>query len=853
MKHKNLIYIIGTMTFLAGVSLMSAGVMTDSERSETAEHKPFFAAATDSVPAAPTMTVTPDAKGANSVRIVITPPTKDKKGKPVTTVTKLKLYRANAVIKEFVLTESKAVTYYDTVPKTNMSYSYGASAVNRYGEGAKVTRSGYVGIQKPAAIADVNVEVLKGNRNKVRISWDAPTLDTQKRPIDPSKLTYTIKIKDASAAAQVLESDYAKTSYEYEYTGDKTQLVNFIVAAKNEVGISGDKYSGKKVFLGAPYALPYKESYGNGVVNTYQINMIGSTGPASFSTFKDEMQEFVCASDNDNGHLAILLTNYGSSAQVVTNYIDLKSAKKPYIFIDLYKYSDERTHTYEILAIRDSVETSLLKGDFTKLPLEGWNPVGVDLSSLVGQTPQIAIRVACGRYGTVHIDNIRIMEAPEYDMMVGDIKVPAYINEGMPTSITAQISNQGIGKSKETEVSLLRNGEAVQTIKHPAMNGLSSNFINLTDTLSSGLGLKECSYSLKVTCPGDNNSANDTTESKKTAIVVSSLPKISNLTGQTEDKGRISLDWKAPDVSQIPLEAKIEDFESYEPLKDVAGEWTTLDCDQKDISGFSINNIKLPVTGKHGFFIMDVDKYPGSFESQFLVCYDKGKRYAVSMYINESNVLADDWLISPELNGCEQMISYMCASYFNFPLVWEAYYSKTGKDPKDFIRLDSMSYNSKWKKFMHLVPEGAKYFAIHSCHNGPTNGMASCMPMIDDIKFIPAGKGEGKLLGYNVYCDNRLITPQPVKDCRYEGPKPDAGKHTYKVTAVYDRGESSPLEMELTVGVENVIVNSEIVGNIWYDMTGIRVAKPEKGDGKIYIVKTKYANGKTKTEKIINR
>lgn len=850
MKQKTLLSIIGVLTAVAGTTIVSANAGDWLSEPGKTEDVALYATAKDSVPAAPTMAVTPDATGANSVKVRIVLPTKDKSGNAVTKVTSVKLYRANVLIKEFDTSDGKSVNYYDTVPKTNMNYSYAASAVNVYGEGAKVTKSGYVGVKKPTAIAEVRIQVMK-DRNKVRVSWDAPTLDTQKRPIDPSKLTYTVKMKDSSSSAVILKEGLKETYFDYEYTGTETKLVNFLVASKNEVGLSVDKYSLRKVFLGAPYKLPYKESYSGGVPQTYTITQSGATGASGFKCYKDGEFESICASDNDNGHFVVQLPDYGRIGEMITNYVDLQGATRPYLFIDLYKYNNERTHTYEIIALRDSVETSLKKGEFPQLPLEGWNPVGVDLKSVAGDPCQFIIRVSCGKYGYAHIDNIRIMDAPNCDIMVSDIKVPDYVNEGMESKITAQLTNHGISKSKDIELRLLRDGNVVKTMKCPAIEGMKSMFFTMTDAVSAGAGAKECTYSIVAVCDGDSNTDNNSTEVKKTTVLSSSLPKISNLAGESGSK--ISLTWNAPDLSRMPLPAKMENFEAYEPLADIAGEWTTIDGDGEEISGFSINNIKLPVTGKHGFFIMDNTMYPGSFDSEFLQSHDKGKRYAVSMYINKRNVLADDWLISPELNGCEQMISYMCGAYFNFPLVWEVYYSKTGKEPKDFIKLDSLSYNSRWKKYMHLVPEGTKYFAIHSCHDGPVGGMASCMPMIDDITYIPAGKADGKLLGYNVYCDDKLITAKPVTECRYEGEKPDAGKHVYKVTAVYDRGESSPLKLEMTVGVGSVVVESEIVEKVWYDMTGIRVPEPEKGDGRIYILKTIYAGGKVVTKKVLNK
>lgn len=57
----------------------------------------------------------------------------------------------------------------------------------------------------------------------------------------------------------------------------------------------------------------------------------------------------------------------------------------------------------------------------------------------------------------------------------------------------------------------------------------------------------------------------------------------------------------------------------------------------------------------------------------------------------------------------------------------------------------------------------------------------------------------------------------------------------------------------LTSGVDDVFTKSETVSKTYYNIQGIEVPAPESHDGKLYIIRTKYADGSVKTSKLVNR
>ena len=151
----------------------------------------------------------------------------------------------------------------------------------------------------------------------------------------------------------------------------------------------------------------------------------------------------------------------------------------------------------------------------------------------------------------------------------------------------------------------------------------------------------------------------------------------------------------------------------------------------------------------------------------------------------------DDWLISPELPGMEQTISFWNRStnvnygYDQF----EVLYSTTGNTPADFVKLgDTYSANLGWSKVEVQLPEGSKYFAIR-CISYQTEAW-----LIDDISYT-RGTPSYTVIGYNIYRDCIKINDAVVTDNKYvdnltKALTSETDNHSYNVTAVYAEGES---------------------------------------------------------------
>lgn len=211
------------------------------------------------------------------------------------------------------------------------------------------------------------------------------------------------------------------------------------------------------------------------------------------------------------------------------------------------------------------------------------------------------------------------------------------------------------------------------------------------------------------------------------------------------------------------------------------------------------------------YFIFDTSD-PHFAEIKDSYAAHSGNKTIASMY-NYYGEPNDDWLFSPRLNGKAQTITFYARSTVqNNPENFEYYYSKTDCYPDNFIKLGAKSYISpKWTKYTFDVPEGALYFAIRHVSQD------KFILLLDDFTFIPAPYEitDALLSGYIIYRDGMPLNSDPLAATSFTDLEAPAGDHVYRVTAMYDRGESSPSN--------SVSVKTNAVGGIGNDNATVQV------------------------------
>ncbi len=187
-----------------------------------------------------------------------------------------------------------------------------------------------------------------------------------------------------------------------------------------------------------------------------------------------------------------------------------------------------------------------------------------------------------------------------------------------------------------------------------------------------------------------------------------------------------------------------------------------------------------------------------------------GNQLLLSVCVSDGDPIpiTDHWLISPELMGNEQEISFFARvitpdyGYESF----EVLYSTTDDDIDNFVSLDEIWLDATdWTEYTFTLPEGAKRFAIrHSSQD--IFGL-----LLDDVTYERAAIAP---VAYNIYVDGELVGSTP--ETTYELPATGLtdGQHTFAVTAVYEGGiESAPATATIDIhsGISELAVDGQPV------------------------------------------
>ena len=268
-------------------------------------------------------------------------------------------------------------------------------------------------------------------------------------------------------------------------------------------------------------------------------------------------------------------------------------------------------------------------------------------------------------------------------------------------------------------------------------------------------------------------------------IETQQLPAVTDLRAEQDEFGITTLTWSEPDYSVIPAHAVTEDFESYEAftISDF-GDWKMHDGDGAYVT--TIQGCIWP-----NYFKPTAYQIFAPAKTQPAIAIDawqphSGEQYPISFCCEQPQ--NDDWLISPELSGEEQTVSFFAKTANNeYGLEqFEFLYSTGSTDVSDFVSLTPTPVEvpvENWTQYSYKIPEGAKHFAIR-CVSPYRFAF-----MLDDITFDVGAQPVNLVLkGYHIFRDGQQLTVEPQTARTFTDNA--EGTHTYKVKVVYDLGES---------------------------------------------------------------
>lgn len=732
--------------------------------------------------------VTPDTGGALTADIVMTAPVTDMSGNAITSLDRVELKRDDTVIKTFNSPAPGSTLSFTDNVETSGTYTYRAVAFNSDGAGEESTVKVFVGVNIPACVENLTVAETAGKDGEITLKWNAPALDIDGNPMNPSLITYTVVELTENGQTTVAE-DLTECRFTYQAvpSGTRQQLKEWGVFAK-----AGGRYSdgaSAMGFAGAPFEAPYRESFADGSL-TEDMMISTIAGNSDWRILDDEWFADIKSIDNDNGF--INMYGYRDASSAIETGKIIIPAENPGIMYYVYNLADPEYNADEVdVEINDgSGWTSVSHLVLSQLgATAGWNRRYILLDGYAGKTVRVRFRATLHAYSNVYLDNLFIGSLPVKDMALTAVSIPARVNADKPFSINVTVDNMGtaVAEASDYSVVLYRDGVEIESKSGKRVRSCATAEISFSTSI--GVTGKELSdYSAAIVMNGDENEDNNRSAAYPVKMILPLHPVVTDLQASAAENG-VTLTWGEPDLTLGSPAELIESFETGKSFAvDEFGDWTFVDAD--GALTHPVEDLQLPNQGAPMAYVV-VDASLEDMNDTWAAA--DGIKYLAAFC--SKNRVNDDWAISPLLYGGRQSVVFQAKTYS--PRYgaeeFEFYYSTSGNAIDDFVRIgEKVSVPNAWTTYVYDLPEGSRYFAIRCVSDD------RFIFMLDNVIFYPAESvSQVSLAGYNVYRDGIRINETVLEEPEYTDNISDGTGHTYSVTALYDLGESAPVEIEV--------------------------------------------------------
>ena len=761
------------------------------------------AAPSESAPAAVgDFTVTPGAEGALEVNLSFNIPYNAINGESLAYPVNAKIYRDGVLVNTITNASlGSNQTWKDTNVENGKTYTYWVVCSDATsGDGLKSEKkSVFVGSDQLGNVP--NFHVASTTANSVTFAWDAVE-GINGGYINQSEVTYEVytlvieefmgfqflaegeKVAETTdLTATVTDIPVDEGEMEYRYFGVK--------AVKGEEATDATSDYAYLV-VGAPEELPIVEGFANSTLH-YGWDTNGGLG--------------VDTESSDGDGTALKLYNNGTSSEVyfALDKVNLKNVGNPTLIFDVK--SPMITSVSGIGSVDGNSTEVLSNATVTS----EYTTVKVPLTSLKNQTRFATVGIqatlptaSIEQYEDyIIIDNIRIMDLYEHDLAVS-VKAPKNINAGENAPIKVTVENQGeeaangftlVIKAGDKELFNKTVNEALPAFKKTEYDATLETTI-FDDT-------QDITVSAEVIYENDLNPDNNKAETI-VSVKGSTLAQPENVKAEQNADETVKVSWTAPSSEAAEITDDVESYEEFDCgglNADVhtgnIGNWTVYDGNGTYCYGF--DGLDVPNLGNQNAWIVMA---PASEQlaQDLSVNYPahSGDQYFISACCAEPEgavAATDHWLISPELTGVEQTISF-CARELTTSYGAETYEvlaSSTDAQPASFTKVAEGSIDvTEWTEVTAQLPAGTKFFAIRHTSTD-VFGL-----MVDDITYLG---GASAAESFNIYVNGEKIANVAGDKTEYivTPDKFAAGEQEFAVNAVYASGESKPVAVKLTV------------------------------------------------------
>ncbi len=757
--------------------------------------------------------LTPDVQGNAKINVAFKAPKVAVDGSELSAIDRIELRRDNAIIHTFA-SPSPGQKFSFLDDKALMgNNAYSIIAYNEHDAGEKVAVWGYAGYDKP-----IKPQWLKAidNQSSVTLSWSPSGYVGVNGGVVGDKLGYVIYEIGKSGQLENKLDSVTTTDYSIDLVTEsgKQNVKYWAVVASNQVGQSDVAIV--PLVTGKALQLPYEESFNEGVAQ----NFIWQNSLNSMLTTSESV---------DAGDGCVIFKGETQSAMLGLPKIALEKAERP-MFTFAHKSTQGAKASLRVQAVcPDGTKEVLKEFDYAQLDHAGeWMRERIDLTPFASQR-YVAIQfVYSGKSDEdkVCVDGLAIFNALSHDLVVS-MTAPEEVTKGSKLHVGLAVDNRGVEKATNYTVTLEVDGKQYCTFEGTPLESFGNAARYEADIPVSVFGTEnEMTIDAEINYTSDQKLDNNST-GMLVLVNPSEVTPVEDLKGTTENN-ILTLTWKAP---TNPTRKVVDNFEQYTPwLISNVGEWNMVDLNKNQTYG--IQGFPFPHSGEPYAFIVfnpalagiDYSGWMPQSGSQMLVSFCSGPDAGSQEFPNTNH-----WLISPQLPGIEQTVSFYAAhpTPEDGPETVEMLYSTKGKTPAEFIKAEDwqvVKVPTRGGDFANIefsIPKGAKYFAIkHTTKN-------AFALMIDDIQYLAPSSAPEQ---YNIYCNRKLVATVLGNVCTFT----QDGKELVEqqnvavecaVTAVYENGiESAPTTCVVNLsGIASVVAPVQAF-NI-YTLDGVLVRR----------------------------
>lgn len=687
-------------------------------------------------------------------------------------------------------------------------------ASNKYGNGLENSVSIDLSTGIPQSVSLINATAY--NDDQVLVEWtpveSEESSDGLKVNLETIRYNVYKQVSTAEGttypliARDLTDLSFIDNNPNDGYT-EPQNLIAYFVTPVNEAG-EGTAEQSNALYVGKAYSIPFAESWQGQVTSTGPWTKSLKNNATWYMRSKgyDPMVE-----SYDGSGVYDCETDYeqtDGTCGLETPRIDFTTAKNPVLTFYMYRAPSYDSDVKLMMLFDDGDYFWTMPGNTFSAysETEGWEKITVDLSNYTKyNNASLVFYATVKEDNTIHIDNVQISgEGLGSEIAATALRGNVSGRSNEEAQFTATVKNTGTttlngatveffvdSKSKETKevASLAPNEEAKVIFRYTPADKEA--------------GVRE--IKAVVSCESDENEGNNTQicayEVKK-----QNYPFVTTLSG-TQDYSVVYLKWGFPDKATY-IESVLDDVEAYDNFSiENPGAWTLYDGDGGINFRFQDSNGNLVTWPNYdqpqAFMVFDPSEL-GLDEAPFEP-YSGSQSFISWSCATSSN---NDWLISPELSGDAQLISFYARSAVDGSEPFYLQASSNSKDPSDFIKISgatAKTTSTTWTAYRFALPEGTKYFAINYVGN---DGYGL---LVDDIIY------DGYPLavrpdGYNIYRNGEKINDELVTERRYtDRGLADYSSYTYTVAPVYNGIEakaSNEFKVE-TAGVQNVTADAD--------------------------------------------